>query len=307
VFGAKLGYSVVTRTEAAYLVERLSDPAAIRRILEPSPAYAAYALAQLEPSLFEHSEWWLAKGATGQALLLHARTSLGNSLFAMGDTTALEAVVAVHPGPRLTYITCQPEHVTMLQRHYLFVHAQRMVRMSLTAADFSPVGGAIRRMVGRDIRAINRLYASDGMPSYYADHHIDEGLYYGAFEGNRLVSIAGTHVISPSQGIAVVGNVFTHPRHRGKGYATVVTSAVTADLLQRCRQVVLTVDPENTPAVRAYRRLGYQEECLLVEGTANRRDLVGIGATLRRWSAARRGARYGGELVLRKGERRRGA
>jgi ribosomal protein S18 acetylase RimI-like enzyme len=283
----------------AYLVERLTDASEIQRILQARRSYAAYALAQLDPEQFANSDWWLAKGQTGQALLLHARTSLGNSMFAMGETAALEALVALHPGPRLTYITCQPEHVEMLRRYYAFIQVQPMARMSLTASSFSPVPGATRRMFGRDIRVINRLYASDGMPSYYSDHHIDDGRYFGAFEDKRLVSIAGTHVLSTAQGIAVVGNVFTHPRYRGKGYATVVTSAVTSDLLQQCRDIVLTVDPENTPAVHAYRRLGYQEECRLLEGAANRKDLVGLGAIFRRWTAARRGRRYGGELVVR--------
>ena len=51
----------------------------------------------------------------------------------------------------------------------------------------------------------------------------------------------------------VLGNVFTHPRYRGRGYATQVTSAVSRELLLRgCTEVVLTVDPLNTPAVAAY-------------------------------------------------------
>jgi ribosomal protein S18 acetylase RimI-like enzyme len=291
--------TVASERTRAYLVARLNDADEIRRTLNARRSYSAYALGQLDPDQYDNSEWWTGKGPTGQALLLHARTNLGNSFFAMGDIDALDAVVGLHPGPRFTYITCQPEHLDMLKHYYNFSQEQPMARMSLTAESFKPVEGVTRRMHGRDIRAINRLYGSDGMPSYYTNRHIDEGRYFGAFDGNRLVSIAGTHVISPSQGIAVVGNVFTHPRYRGQGYATIVTSAVTADLLKRCPDIVLTVDPENAPAVRAYRRLGYQEDCRLVEGAANRRDLVGFGAAMRRWNAGRRGRSYGGELVLR--------
>lgn len=286
---------------SAYLVERLTDPQEIRRFLETRRAYAAYALAQLEPHLFAVSEWWVAKGSTGQALLLHARGGLGNSLFAMGEKNALAAVLQLHPGPRHTYATCQPEHVDILRRYFRLAQEQPMMRMSVTAARFrpvEPVAGEVRRLLGKDVGPINRLYSSEGMPSYYTSTHIDEGLYYGVYEAGRLVAIAGTHVISPSQGIAVVGNVFTHPRYRRKGYATLATSAVTADLLKRCRDVVLTVDPNNLPAVRAYLRLGYEEECRLVEAAATRRELVGLGSTLRRRLAAWRGRRYGGELVV---------
>lgn len=281
----------------AYLIERLSDPAAIRPLLEARRSYAAYALGQLEPDLFAASEWWVAKGSTGQALLLHARGGLGNALFALGDTMALAALLSLHPGPRQTYVTCQPEHTNVLRRYYILAHEQPMVRMAVTADRFHPVPGEARRLPGTEMRAINWLYSSDGVPSYYTSGHIDSGLYYGVYEDGRLVSIAGTHVISPANGIAVVGNVFTHPRYRGRGYATLATSAVTAALLARCQEVVLTVDPANSPAVRLYRRLGYQEECLLVEAAATRREVLGLGSALRRRLAAWRGRHYGGEFV----------
>ena len=51
----------------------------------------------------------------------------------------------------------------------------------------------------------------------------------------------GTHVISPTARLAVVGNVLTHVDYRGRGFATAVTGAVTAELLRTCDQVVLNV------------------------------------------------------------------
>jgi predicted GNAT family acetyltransferase len=50
----------------------------------------------------------------------------------------------------------------------------------------------------------------------------------------------------------------THADFRGRGYATAVTGAVTAELLRFCDQVVLNVRADNPPALAAYRRLGYQ-------------------------------------------------
>ena len=55
----------------------------------------------------------------------------------------------------------------------------------------------------------------------------------------RLIAAAGTHVVSPQWGVAAVGNVYTHREYRGQGLAKVVTSAVTAELLQQCDTVVL--------------------------------------------------------------------
>jgi len=67
-----------------YVVQRLVDRDEIRSLLAPERAYAAYALAQLEPGLFELSEWYTATGPEGPALVVHSRSGLGRALFALG-------------------------------------------------------------------------------------------------------------------------------------------------------------------------------------------------------------------------------
>ena len=86
----------------------------------------------------------------------------------------------------------------------------------------------------------------------------------------RLVSAAGTHVVSPAARLAVVGNVLTHLDYRGRGFATAVTGAVTAELLRTCDQVVLNVRADNPPAINAYRRLGYAEHTRFEERLIHR-------------------------------------
>ena len=56
----------------------------------------------------------------------------------------------------------------------------------------------------------------------------------------------------------------------GQGDPRAVTGAVTQALLQTCPHVVLTVDPNNAPAIRAYRRLGYVEEGIRVFSEGDR-------------------------------------
>jgi predicted GNAT family acetyltransferase len=77
-------------------------------------------------------------------------------------------------------------------------------------------------------------------------------------------------VVSRQARLAVVGNVLTHVDYRGRGYATAVTGAVTADLLRTCDQVVLNVRSDNPPALQAYRRLGYAEHVRFEERLAHR-------------------------------------
>lgn len=288
----------VSRTRMDYIVQPVSDMATIRSILAPRVEYTAYALGQLEPALFPRTRWYYARGTTGTGLVLHSRGGLGDATFVLGDPDAVAAVLSIHPGPAQTYATCQPQHLEVLRRCYRLANQQPMIRMGVTKASFQPLTGQETVVLsGIDIRKVNALYGSEGGPSYYIPEHIDSGVYRGIVSEGRLAAVAGTHVVSRQEGVAVVGNVFTHPEFRGRGFATACTSAVTETLLEYCDHVVLTVDPNNTPAVAAYARLGFREVCHLVEASAARRDPSGFGASLRRVRAAVRGRKYDGSLV----------
>jgi RimJ/RimL family protein N-acetyltransferase len=287
-----------------YRVEELHDAAQIEALLEPRRLYAAYAVGQLDPELIGLIDCWRAADEAGGegAFVMYSRGGLGDAMFCMGDPGALEAILALHQGPRQNYATCEPRHVETMSRFFALASERPMLRMAVTAHAFRappPASGAfVRRLTGGDARTLNRLYNSEGSPTYYSGKQIDEGRYFGVFAQDRLVAVAGTHVVSQTEGIAVVGNVFTHPGWRGRGYATLATGATTAHLLGYCRDVVLTVDPENTPAVRAYQRLGYETICRLVEAAVTRRELLGLGSYFRRLRARLRGG-SGAEIVVR--------
>ena len=280
-----------------FRIYRERDRRALDAALSDDRAFAAYALGHLESPLFERSQFWIAEGEQGSAVVLHT-TAMGRTLFVAGDPAAADAVLSLHPGPRSTYLsTCLPEHVAVLERTHALSDTLRMMRMSVTKAAFAAVDGAVRRLRRADAGPLNALYALEDGPHFYTSEHIEQGVYYGAFDGHTLLSVAGTHIVAPQQSVAVVGNVFTHPAHRGVGLATLVTSKVTADLLEAgCALVTLTVNPANAPAVRAYARLGYEQGAPVIEARAHRRDRLGLGAWLRRRVARRRadGRRDGG-------------
>ena len=289
--------TVVERKGAArghwidYTVQRLDSREHIRAVLEARRPYAAYALGQLEPMLYRQTEWWQAASGALEALVLHSRGGLGHATFTMGETGALDALLRVHPGGRHTFLTCEPHHLETVLRHFDLDQRQTMIRMQVPRDAFRPVAGPVRRLTGLDSREINRLYRVEGVPSYYSPRQIDDAAYFGAVIDGHIVAIAGTHVISSASGIAVVGNVYTHPRYRGRKLAQAVTSAVTEFLLDRCRDVVLSVDPANVPAVAAYARLGYTEVARLIEGAATRRDVLGLETLFSRTLARMRGHR----------------
>jgi GNAT superfamily N-acetyltransferase len=282
----------------AYRVREERDPRVLEAALSADRMYAAYALGHLEPGLFEYSRFWIADGPAGSGVVMHA-SAMGNTVVTAGAADAVEAIVSLHPGSRSTYLsTAAPEHVAALSDAYWMRDLLRMRRMSVTRGAFAPVSGTVRRLGGRDVNRINALYATEGGPSHYSYDVIERAVYYGTFDGANLVSVAGTHIVAPNQALGIVGNVFTDAAYRGLGLATRVTSAVTEELFERgCTEVTLTVDPLNTPAVRAYERLGYDFGAPVIEARLRRRDVIGIGPALRRLVARRRSAAPGIEIV----------
>jgi len=271
----------------------------IERWLADDRPYAAYALGHLEWGLFEWAQFWIAEAPDGLAVVMYGM-ALGATTVTAGSAAGVEAITSLHPGPRRSYLsTAAPEHIPALRRAFHVRDTLSMVRMSVTPASFRQVRGEVRRMRGRDAWKINALYATEGGPSHYSPEAIERAVYYGIFDGERLASVAGTHIVAPNQGIAIVGNVFTDIAYRRQGLATRVTSAVTEELLERgCAEVALTVDPTNTAALAAYSRLGYRRGSPVVEARLERRDLLGIGPALRRRTARRRGERHGAGIEV---------
>lgn len=281
-----------------FRVREVRDRREADAALSEDRAYAAYALADLEPDMFERAHFFLADDAARHAVVVHS-SAAGRTMFVGGDPAGVDAILSLHPGPRAAYMTaCTPAHVPAVERTYVISSRLDMQRMSVMRAGFSAVEGPLRRLRGADVYALNALYALGGGPAYYGERHLRNGVYFGAFEDGRLAAVAGTHVVAPNVGVAVVGNVFTHPAYRGQGLATRVTSRVTAELFDRgCALVVLTVDAQNAPAVQAYRRLGYSPGAAVVDAQVRRRDPLGLGALLRRGAARRRGRRLLGENI----------
>ncbi len=256
----------------------------------------AYALAQLDDGAWEESEWYSAETAQGAAIVCHSRGGLGNATTLTGPAEAIAAILKLHPGYGRTFAIGEPQHLPALEAVHSLKNPRRMMRMLVTAETFRPARGEATPLLGAHVQIVNRLYNSEGSPTYYRREHIEDGCYWGVTDDERLVAIAGTHAIGRKHGIAILGNVFTHPRYRGRGHATLVTSAVTAALLEQVDDVVLSVDPNNEPAVRAYQRLGYRDVGPIVEASATKHAGPMLTAS-RRWLARQRGPGDEREIV----------
>jgi len=80
---------------------------------------------------------------------------------------------------------------------------------------------------------------------------------YGVFIDDELVSYAGSFIQLPQ--VWMIGGVYTHPKHRNKGYGTLATSAVTEHALKNAEVAALFVRSDNYPAIKIYGRIGYRK------------------------------------------------
>ena len=271
----------LTGRRAGVVARPMTDRAALRGFLERDRLFAAYALCDLEDREWARSHWGAA--FVGDELVAAVLEYAGLSpqpMFVMGRQYAIAAVLRDVVHPRAAYVASLPDTLPAVATSYRVDPGVPMVRMWVDRVHFRPYPADVRRLLPAEIGDLNRLYGL-GFASWLPATAIAQGVYYGMKVGGQLVAAAGTHVISPDARLAVVGNVLTHVSYRGRGYATSVTGAVTAELLRTCDHVVLNVRSDNPPALNAYRRLGYQEHCRFEERLVHRTgsswpDLPGV-------------------------------
>ena len=279
------------------VLRRLHDVESVRAHLERTPAYSAYAIAYLDKRLFPMADFYEAVSGDRTALVMHGRGGLGPSMITLGDPALVGQLLSLHPGPRQAFVTCEPEHIdTVLTTHNVW-RPQTMLRMQLSREDFKPSSRPdnVRRLIEADAFELNRLYNEES--ARYTGRQIVEGVYFGSFHRGWLVAAAGTHIYSKREGVAVIGNVFTHQDFRGHGLGTAVTSAVASHLLQFCDLIVLNVDPANRTARHVYEQLGFKDTGRLVEAMATRRHSYSPIPMVRRALARYRATTPNTELV----------
>jgi ribosomal protein S18 acetylase RimI-like enzyme len=262
--------TVVVGRRSATVARQTTDRDALRAFLRQDRLYAAYALCDLEEQEFARTRWGAAyDGNDVVAVGLEYTGPTPQPLFVMGSTDGIGAVLRDVIKPRAAYIAARVDMLPAIETQYRIDPGPEMVRMWVDRAHFRPYPATVQRLLPVDIGELNRLYQL-GFASWLPSTAIADGVYYGMRVNGRLIAAAGTHVVSPTSRLAVVGNVLTHTDYRGRGFATAVTGAVTADLLRFCDQVVLNVRADNPPAINAYRHLGYSEHARFEERLIHR-------------------------------------
>lgn len=266
-----------------------------RAILAADPVWAAYAIADLRPDLARLCRWSVSPELGGLALLY---TGLKPSiLLTAGRAEGVAAALCALDLPPSLLLSIQPSHLNSVQLHYPHITTECMLRMHMKRCQNNPKPDHITRPLSReDHWRLRDLYEAGGQfaPDAFDPGQLDDGFFFGIEDNDgSLQSAGGTHIAYSSarwpssraaglrpqdgdsldailfRGVAAIGNIYTRPDCRGKGYGT----AVTASILRAVKSagistIVLNVNARNLAAQSIYEKLGFERHSLFLEGLA---------------------------------------
>ncbi|MBZ5626287.1 MAG: GNAT family N-acetyltransferase [Acidobacteriia bacterium] len=244
---------------------RLTDKLEIRRLLNTDREWSLYALADLDDGMFEHCDW----RALPHALVLVFRAIAIRPVFVLGDAESTKKLLGALP-ETTGYLNLKAHQIDAAEGIYRYRERHQMRRMFLDA--FQPRSGITEPLGAKDCSDIEHLYASgDGGGIAFAPFQLHTGFFHGIRRDGELVAVAGVQVVSRSEGVAAIGNIFTRPDCRGQGLAQTVTSAVATAIRDAGIQTIgLNVESTNASAIRAYERVGFRTHFSYSEGIADR-------------------------------------
>jgi predicted GNAT family acetyltransferase len=195
-------------------------------------------------------------------------------VFCQGEPEECDAILAeaqVVPRTASAYINVTDLLWPIVGRNFATFEPRRMSRMVLHADLSMASSSTLAVALGPDdLGALQDLYKKDP-PEFFLPEHVKDGVYFGVRQAGDLVAVAGTHVVSARGSVGAIGNVYTRPDCRGRGFAAEVTGAVARELRRRSiATIVLNVAHSNDLARRVYERLGFTEYCAFHEGLARR-------------------------------------
>ena len=266
-------------------------------ILAQDPVWAAYAIADLRPDLAPFCRWTVAPDASGLALLF---TGLEPPiLLTAGSSKGVAAALNDAALPEEIFLSVRESHIPAVQQHYARVERRDMLRMALAPGQQvpEPTLPTVTLSTADELR-LQTLYQHGGefAPDAFTTSQLRDGFFFG-IEDRRghLAAAGGTHIAyrrknastrDPqkshhqksdsidcilSQGVAAIGNIYSRPDCRGRGFGTAVTARITQALqADGYNFIVLNVSKQNLVAQSIYEKLGFARHCLFVEGVAKK-------------------------------------
>ena len=232
------------------------------------PILFGYHIGDLDDFYFEHCQWGVSypqMPRIEEAILVYSGGHVP-SVLAFGLTDKfddlLKEMLPLLPPKFHSHFNDSSRHV------FLNSYSEKSLGtyQKMKLIDFNPqpcadTTGTIIRLDDSHKITLLQFYKESYPGNYFHDRMLASGKYFGCFENNSLLSVAGVHVYSREYKIAVLGNIATHPDHRGNRLAAILTSHLIEELSNEGLLVALNVKCDNEYAIRCYEKLGFQKQC----------------------------------------------
>jgi RimJ/RimL family protein N-acetyltransferase len=246
-----------------------ADRNTISELFEADRAVHFYGIGDLSDLFWNRSRWWARNGVT-----------IGE--VGLSDDPADKTVYGINTGDSAEALSLWVDVDTLLPDSYfatgvsgfapalsahgrtieldLGEHKKMTLSDRLAPAEAAGTKGA-RPLTQDDLGAIERLHRIDPVDSaFFSPALLDAGPFYGVFEDEDLIAMAGIHLCDDELSVAAVGGVLTRHDHRGRGLARATTASVTQALVDLGIDTIgLNVMASNAVARTLYGKLGYQD------------------------------------------------
>ena len=249
-------------------IREINDREKIRQFLLEDPYQHLYELGNMHEKLFNRSKWFCAleSGKISAAAMLHTEAGEKENIIFLLENKNTAAAAKLLAGiknslPDNFYAHISKDTALLLSPGYeislpviynkMKISGDMLLDRSIKYQDFT------FRVNANDFEAINEFIRSINPSAFFVPAMLMTGKYFIIRKDSAIIAMAGVHFYSQETGIATIGNVATAEAYRGKGYGGSVTASLVRDLWKEVKYIGLNVRADNTPAIKAYEKMGF--------------------------------------------------
>ena len=242
----------------------LHDKTTIEDFLRQDPILHLFALGDLDDFFWPYTGWYALKDNDEVRQLVLTYTDAPTMVLMALAHERIEEMrdllrSILHLLPQQIYVHLSEGLVDVLASAYEVNPQGRFLKMALT--DFEHVAKikttTVAQLTNEDSPDIEQFFQESYPQKFFNARMLQTGQYFGIRQNNKLVGTAGIHVYSPDYGVAVLGNIATHPTSRRQGIATATTARLCQSLRDKVDHIGLIVLDSNTNAIDCYTKLGF--------------------------------------------------
>ena len=242
----------------------LHEPHEIAELLDKDCYLNIYGLGDLDPLFWPRTTWYGCReeGSLKAAICVYAGPDVPTILALSQDSTAMAELIeeSKYLLPCRFFAHLSPGLEELFRATHDFVTDEPHLKMALLDNDLlkSVDTSGVSRLEVEHVPQLLSLYNDSYPGNWFDPEMLKLSSYYGIIEDGRLVSAAGTHVLSKEYCAAAIGNITTRPESRNMGYGMRVSAALCKDLVRSGLRVGLNVHAENKAATACYEKIGFR-------------------------------------------------